>query len=245
MAAEHDKASPRPFNLSKKFVGETHLRGVVEKDSLLVTDKDSLVATDEDSQVATDEDSLGATDEAVEDSLSDTRDNWLEEHNTRRKFYHESFLVSYVPLEWSVGLMEEATEWAESLAKDCRNKSPNDIDYGVNSQGITGSDEKRTAKMSLDIWEKKLDMGYPANNAMTQALWRPTKYVGCGSASRPASTLGEKKERACAYSVCFYAKPGNCGMGQFRGGEGDKKWETPTYDNDSGCTPECPPEGCE
>eukprot|EP00579_Thalassiosira_antarctica_P010181 CAMPEP_0201925302 /NCGR_PEP_ID=MMETSP0903-20130614/14455_1 /ASSEMBLY_ACC=CAM_ASM_000552 /TAXON_ID=420261 /ORGANISM="Thalassiosira antarctica, Strain CCMP982" /LENGTH=250 /DNA_ID=CAMNT_0048462955 /DNA_START=127 /DNA_END=879 /DNA_ORIENTATION=- len=233
MAAEHDETSPRPFHISKKFVGDAHLRGASDE-SLVATNKDSLVAIDEDSLLATDEDLLLATDEAVEDSLSlsDTPQQWLNAHNTRRKKYHVGAGVSYRPLKWSVGLKDLATNWAKDLAKSCKNKSAQGEEYGVNSQGQQGSKTAPSAGQSLQLWESKLGSGYPANQAMTQALWRPTNYVGCGSAS---SGTGN-----CAYSVCYYAKPGNCGMGKFTG----NRWKTPTYADKSGCTPDCPPEGC-
>mmetsp|Transcript_20680 Transcript_20680/g.43512 ORF Transcript_20680/g.43512 Transcript_20680/m.43512 type:complete len:132 (+) Transcript_20680:286-681(+) len=122
-----------------------------------------------------------------------------------------------------------ATDWAKNLASTCTNKPPQGIVYGVNSQGFRGG-EAPSAEASLRIWENKIDKGYPTNIAITQALWRPTEYVGCGSAS--------SGEGDCTYMVCFYTKPGNCNMGKYGG------WEEPTFANDSGCRPSCTPEGC-
>jgi len=47
-----------------------------------------------------------------------------------------------------------------------------------------------------------MDVGYPENGHMTQALWRATEYVGCG----------EAKKGNRYYQVCQYSKPGNCGV---------------------------------
>eukprot|EP00579_Thalassiosira_antarctica_P032265 CAMPEP_0201994544 /NCGR_PEP_ID=MMETSP0905-20130828/2346_1 /ASSEMBLY_ACC=CAM_ASM_000554 /TAXON_ID=420261 /ORGANISM="Thalassiosira antarctica, Strain CCMP982" /LENGTH=229 /DNA_ID=CAMNT_0048549531 /DNA_START=167 /DNA_END=856 /DNA_ORIENTATION=- len=211
MAAEHDKDSNKAparlsFHITRKFVGETHLRGA---------DKDALVATDE----------------ASEESQN-TAQQWLTAHNTRRKFYQEDYGVSYRPLKWSVGLRELADDWAEDLARNCQNRAPTS-EYGVNSQRHE-SGVVPPAEETLQLWENKLGKGYPANQVMTQVLWRATEYVGCSSETESSGS------GTCTFSVCYYAKPGNCGMGQFHG----ENWEEPTYADDSGCTPNCPPEGC-
>jgi hypothetical protein len=44
---------------------------------------------------------------------------YLDAHNTRRKEWHESNNVSYVPLTWSHQLAFEARLWAEKLLVNC------------------------------------------------------------------------------------------------------------------------------
>ena len=48
---------------------------------------------------------------------------WLNEHNTRRKTYHEAYGVSYKPLKWSSGLTNLAQSWANQNAAECRSGS--------------------------------------------------------------------------------------------------------------------------
>ena len=133
--------------------------------------------------------------------------------------------MPYRALKWSNDLKDLAQEWADENAEQCKNRNPGAEDYGVNSQMVT-----LTAQKTLTLWQNRISKGYPANGAMTQVLWRATEYVGCATASGDG----------CAFSVCYYAKPGNCDMGQSRG----DNWEATTYADNSGCLPECPPEGC-
>ena len=162
---------------------------------------------------------------------------WLNEHNTRRKTYHEAYGVSYKPLKWSSGLTNLAQTWANQNAAECTLTSPQDEDYGVNSQMIgsgASSINPLSPTWTLNNWEKKIDKGYPSNGAFTQAVWRASEYVGCATAE------GNAGGRSCAMAVCYYARPGNCGMAFSQG----DNWESRTYEDETGCGPFCPPEGC-
>jgi len=216
MAAGHEDDSNNkaaaPFHFSKKFVGKANLRGADEA---------------EPQQVATSDAENG---ELLSQS---TAPEWLDAHNAQRKERQEDFGVDYKELRWSVGLKDQAREWARELAKDCNIRFDPDEEYGGNIMGRTGGSGVPTAEQAVNTWMRKVDQGYPANGSATQVLWRPSEFVGCGSA--------RSETENCSYSVCYYAKPGNCNMGQFRGGD---KWEEVTYADDSPCEPACPPEGC-
>ena len=170
--------------------------------------------------------------------LNEKELQWLNEHNTRRKTYHEAYGVSYKPLKWSSGLTNLAQSWANQNAAECTLTSPQDEEYGVNSQMI-GSGASSISPLSptwtLNNWESKVDKGYPSNGAFTQAMWRSSEYVGCATAE------GTNGGRSCAMAVCYYARPGNCGMAFSQG----DNWESRTYEEDTGCGPFCPPEGCQ
>lgn len=169
---------------------------------------------------------------ALFDQNDKARQQWLDAHNDRRKRYQEGYGVSYRTLKWSNGLEELAQEGADENAEQCKNRDPGAVKYGVNSQMMkgSGSSTPTSAEKTLTIWENRLSKGYPGNQAITQVLWKSTEYVGCASASGDG----------CAFSVCFYAKPGNCGMGKSKG----PNWKVKTYADSNRCIPRCPSEGC-
>ena len=169
----------------------------------------------------------------VSDENLDKRDeDWLLSHNAKRKTYHKAAGKTYVPLVWSSGLKDSAQAWADKLAKNCKLELSG-TDYGENLVGKTGTTIVWDTDAVLDLWENKLENNRPDKGMMIQVLWRPTKYVGCADAS---SSAGSSKK--CTYSVCHYAKPGNCNLGN-----GD--WQDVAFADDSRCKPECPPEGCD
>lgn len=58
---------------------------------------------------------------------------------------------------------------------------------------------------NLERWtENEEYVGYGANGHFTQVIWRATKYIGCGEASRAG----------CNYQVCRYVTPGNCNINE-------------------------------
>ncbi len=109
------------------------------------------------------------------------------------------------------------------------------------AHGGTGSWAKERAPDTiLERWvEKEEDDPWPQNGHMTAALWRATEYVGCGEASMPKNGGG-----MCHRQVCRYARPGNCNMGAYKSNKRDW-WKTPMLMDESGCTPKCPPDGCQ
>jgi hypothetical protein len=51
--------------------------------------------------------------------MTNTDENWLQSHNTRRKSWHTRYGKSYVPLQWSNALKAQATAYAQELLSTC------------------------------------------------------------------------------------------------------------------------------
>jgi hypothetical protein len=167
---------------------------------------------------------------------------FLDAHNKRRQTFHEDYGVSYVPLKWSLGLKRQSARWARHLVKKvCSGQGsiyhdPNN-NFGENIASNKGSGSWGKKPLPENILTRFVEneVDTENNGHLTQVLWRPTKYVGCAIA---AATAPDKPNVKCHVTVCRYAKPGNCNMGRF------PDWESATYQDDSPCRPECPPEGC-
>lgn len=173
-------------------------------------------------------------------TVSANKDEWLKAHNDRRFKYQTTLNnKSVVNLKWSSGLTALAKTWAEGNVAICTNRSGNS-EYGRSSVMRKGTTSGLTAEWTLANWENKKSLGYPSNGAFTQAIWRPTKYVGCYIAS------STDPSNQCQSAVCYYAKPGNCAMSGASGTTTAAKtaWRQKVYADDSGCGPDCPPEGC-
>lgn len=176
----------------------------------------------------------------IEDESFDAENQeFLTAHNIRRKKFHEDYGVSYVPLKFSSGLKQQSIRWANYLAPKLCNEGvpiyhdPNNR-YGENIAANWGSGVWANRPTPESILYRFVDreLNQPQKGHLTQALWRPSQYVGCAIAK---ATSGNK---TCHVTVCRYAKPGNCNMGKF------KTWQEATFQNDSPCGPVCPPEGC-
>lgn len=171
------------------------------------------------------------------------KEEWVDGHNGMRFKYQTTLnKKKVVNLKWSTGLASLAKTWAVGNAAECKNRQGNDGGYGRNGSMRAGSINGLTPEWALNKWESTKPLGYPANGAFTQAIWRPTEYVGCYIAVNTTSATG----KSCSAAVCYYAKPGNCNMGGASGGTvaANQAWRQKTFADDSGCTPECPPEGC-
>lgn len=165
-------------------------------------------------------------------------DEWLQAHNDRREYYHKANGKSVVQLTWNTELAEKAKTWAEKNANECKNNL-DDKDYGFNGSMRNGVKRKGlqlelTPEWALNLWENQKMKGYPKNEAWTQVLWRPSKYVGCYTA---VNTVNK-----CSAGVCYYAKPGNCSMGEAKGATKNARdvWRQKVYADESYCP--CPPE---
>mmetsp|Transcript_26941 Transcript_26941/g.56708 ORF Transcript_26941/g.56708 Transcript_26941/m.56708 type:complete len:233 (-) Transcript_26941:189-887(-) len=152
---------------------------------------------------------------------------WLSMHNSKREEYVGP---DYVPMMWSNELKLMAEDWANTLAANCKNEAPS-TPYGWNTAGKQGSPDFRSVEDVMTIWENKLDKGRPENYEFTQVLWQATEYVGCADAVSPPAS-----DKVCTFSVCYYAKPGNCGMKQYS----KYDWQTPVMTGKA-CGP-CPPD---
>jgi len=141
---------------------------------------------------------------------------WRKAHNRMRKKYHVEYGGEYTPIKWNMSLKREAEAWANQLVKDCSNRSPgnafNPNDFGVSSAMKSGTRGFQNPMKVMQMWEKKLPLGYPSNRVMTQVLWTKTEYLGCADAS---SAVGADK--TCTVSVCYYGKAGNCALNRFGG----------------------------
>ena len=168
--------------------------------------------------------------------------DYLHEHNTRRKYYHEKFAGSYVPLKYSMGLASDARAWAEELLDDCdtdgimhdpnRNLQGENLAKAVGYHGDWG--ELKPVSNIVTRWvEREETWSWPENAHFTQALWRAARYIGCGESVK---SMGEGK--MCRVQVCRYTRTGNCGMGD------GLNWKENMMEDYSNCGHACPPEGC-
>lgn len=138
------------------------------------------------------------------------RSEWLKFHNQYRKEWHDKEGYTYKPMKWSNDLFVDAVTLANEITKTCQTKNPSgkpQVDYGWNIAGKHGDPNFRSVEDTFDLWNSILYQGWPKNKEMSQVLWRSTEYVGCADAVSPSD--GKK---TCTYSVCFYARAGNCGM---------------------------------
>ncbi len=133
---------------------------------------------------------------------------------------HKQKGKTYVPLQWSKYLRDSAQQWAEECARTNKFDHAWHLDIGENmARHTTSGDGYHHPSNILTRWvERELGVGYPENGHMTQAIWRATKFVGCGEARR-----GNRY-----YQVCQYSKPGNCGVNR------SDYWSSVMAD-DSGC----------
>ena len=178
--------------------------------------------------------------------LSARDQSWLDGHNTRRRKYHREFGGSYVPLQWSPQLAASALGWANELTKDCMVAGidhEQGIEYGENmakNVGSGGFGQLYPTENVMGRWvEKERHVGYPRNAHFTQAVWRASKYVGCGESHK---TFNNGRTH-CRIQVCRYARSGNCNMGAHKASQGNN-WIAPMMADGSKCGAECAPEGC-
>lgn len=179
--------------------------------------------------------------------LSDRDAEWLRAHNVRRRDWHARHARAYVPLRWTPSLAAGAAAWADTLLADCEapgvEHEPG-VAAGENLAKNKGDAERGMgmlypADYILRRWvDREESWGYPRNAHLTQALWRASRYVGCGDAARTYDDGA-----ICRVQVCRYATAGNCAMAKFNATEGDN-WLVPMLQDYSRCGPDCPSEGC-
>ncbi|KAL3789501.1 hypothetical protein HJC23_009737 [Cyclotella cryptica] len=142
-----------------------------------------------------------------EPPLSSRDEEWLTAHNTRRKYWHNYYQKSYVPLKWSGELAASSQLYAEKLLATCGDQGiehdPNNM-YGENmaknkGMGTWGS-LYAADKIVGRFVDREVDIGYPHNYHLTQALWRATRYVGCGESEM------DWNGGICRIQVCRYSK---------------------------------------
>jgi len=179
--------------------------------------------------------------------MTQREQEYLDAHNSRRKTWHKNLGMPYVPMKYSYGLAQDATSWANELLKDCDDtgiKHEPNVDQGENLAKNTGSGTWGSLYPVENIvrrWvEREETWDFPENAHFTQALWRASRYLGCGESSK---VMNQMTGEMCRIQVCRYVRAGNCNMGAFRASQGDN-WKVPMLMDDSKCGAACPPEGC-
>lgn len=139
--------------------------------------------------------------------LTPREEEWLVAHNTRRQYWHDYYGKSYVPLKWSGELAASSKAYAEELLSTCGDSGieHDPINkYGENmakNKGTGGWGELYAAdKITGRFIDREVEIGYPNNYHLTQALWRASKYVGCGESEKPFGA------GTCRIQVCRYSK---------------------------------------
>ncbi|KAL7439291.1 hypothetical protein ACHAXH_004638, partial [Discostella pseudostelligera] len=172
-------------------------------------------------------------------SMTTRHMEYLVAHNIRRREWHEKYNTSYVPLLWSPRLADDSLRWALKLLDDCEvpgvEHEPG-VAEGENLAKNLGLEyENGTASWGqlyppeniVQRWvEREAGWDYPKNAHLTQALWRSSKYLGCGESEK--NYPGGK----CRVQVCRYARAGNCDMTRFNATEGEN-WLTPMLKDSS------------
>ena len=166
---------------------------------------------------------------------------WLNEHNKRRRQFHEDNGVPYGRLVWSNELEDSARAWIPQITSSCSisgNREPGltpGENIAVRSAGTNiNVDESPVAIMQRWV-DNKTDLGYPNNQSATQALWAATRFVGCSNAVTDTAD-----GRKCYVSICRYAQAGNCDMGKWKDSNGNVDWEGAATSSRSRCGPTCP-----
>ena len=163
--------------------------------------------------------------------MSERDEQWLEAHNSRRKIWHEQYGETYVPLRWSTTLASDAKSWATQLLSDCDLDGiahESNVEEGENlaknksSRGNRGMGILYPPDNILQRWvDQEKTWGYPRNAHLTQALWRASRYLGCGDAVKHYDDGS-----ICRTQVCRYVRAGNCAMNSHNAREGDN-WLVP------------------
>eukprot|EP00956_Cyclotella_meneghiniana_P034553 scaffold106017_cov80-Cyclotella_meneghiniana.AAC.3 len=151
----------------------------------------------------------------------------------------------YRPLKWSAGLAADAKQYAKQLLDTCDTtgiKHESGIEQGENLAKNKGFGEWGQLYPADKIVKRFVDneakWAWTKNAHLTQALWYPTRYLGCAESVKTMDNGA-----TCRMQVCRYAKAGNCQMGKFD----SHVWpnhESAMMQDDSPCGPMCPPEGC-
>jgi len=102
---------------------------------------------------------------------------YLNEHNKRRKVWHESNNVTYVPLVWSPELAKMSKAYAVKLLDACNTrgiKHEDGVEFGENlakNKGRNGWGQLYPVKNIVRRWvDREEDLSYPSNGHLTQAL---------------------------------------------------------------------------
>jgi Cysteine-rich secretory protein family len=176
-------------------------------------------------------------------SLSAIETQWLNGHNSRRTKYYANNGLGPKNLKWSSTLKASAQRYANKLI-DLGGNDRCVIQHGFQGDDFGGenlhtnwgtsvSSVSASPDDVLTSWfEEEIDLPYGQNGHATQVVFRSTRYVGCATSQK---TLGNGGK--CFINVCRYISPGNCNMSP-------SSWRQRTLDDEAGCPPLCPDEGC-
>ena len=178
--------------------------------------------------------------------MSQREVQYLDCHNWRRKKYHEQFGASYVGVKYDLSLASDAQIYANKLLDACQIDGilhEHGIEMGENLAKNMGESDTYGQLYPVENicrrwFEREETWPFPDTAHFTQGLWRSTRYLGCGEATKTMSNGG-----TCHIQVCRYARAGNCNMGQYQATVGDN-WKIPMLMDHNPCGPACPPHGC-
>eukprot|EP00956_Cyclotella_meneghiniana_P016501 scaffold26070_cov71-Cyclotella_meneghiniana.AAC.5 len=178
----------------------------------------------------------------LEQNLGERPKQWLEAHNSRRQYYHEDvYGTTYVPLVWSESMAKDAASWAEEqndgIGCSAGTQGRNDIGqtgYAYWTTRETGFDDPDDV---VSWWvDDEADLEWDENSKFTQAIWRASKYLGCGESLNDFQENG--RTVYCRIYVCNYITKGNCNMNSY------DDWTEPMLMDVTKCGDQCPSEGC-
>eukprot|EP00986_Skeletonema_menzelii_P002938 scaffold852_cov187-Skeletonema_menzelii.AAC.3 len=152
--------------------------------------------------------------------MSETEQEFLDVHNSRRQDFHESQDVSFRPMAWSAELAAGASAWAREKAKTCTNDGQEKGKYGQNTstQRIVRLDVARSPERIVNSWFNNFDPEQSVWNnnlkAGTAVLWRTALYVGCATEIGPIENCAETEPCLCQVTNCRYSRTTNCAVQQ-------------------------------
>jgi hypothetical protein len=138
--------------------------------------------------------------------------SWIEAHNTRRQYYHETvYGESFVPLVWSDSLAQQAQEWADEQndGSACSAGTEDRADIGQTGYAYWSTDDSGfdDAEDILTWWvDEEEGLDWDENKKFTQAIWRASKYLGCGDSIHEFEQ--NRQTAYCRIYVCNYIRKG-------------------------------------
>mmetsp|Transcript_27764 Transcript_27764/g.42286 ORF Transcript_27764/g.42286 Transcript_27764/m.42286 type:complete len:659 (-) Transcript_27764:184-2160(-) len=162
-------------------------------------------------------------------NLNPTEEEWLDQHNIRRTAFFELKGLPPKNLTWSRDLQTSAENYAQKLADEAEPTAeagcwlPNRLggdQYGTQNTAMNRGLEIATPTNLLESWyDNEIDFTTEFPNITlhgpkfhaTQVIFRSSKYVGCGQATKTNPANGE----ICNFHVCRYLGPGNCFLEAF------------------------------
>jgi len=172
---------------------------------------------------------------------------WYWAHDRRRRDWHvrcykdegQYCNKTYRRLKWSPALKADAKDYAERLLDTCDTTGikHDKTDQGENLAKNKGSGNWGGLYSADKVTKRFVDneefWGWNRNAHLTQAMWYPSRYIGCAESSKDMG-----RGRMCRMQVCRFAKAGNCMMGKYNSDQGNN-WMTPMMMDDSPCGPMC------